>query len=352
MNLIQWCSCCSRHYCHHFSDHFVFLSNLTGFQYSWNMMVLETICYLAELRLVNYNYMKVALQFYVHLESWDSYFYHLLFFTKPNTMLFILIELQTERRAPPCPADDLDISHSLLKALESDSDSPPWPSLHINIDNKVRLFSTFCCLVLLKFSPRRSHLSAIGPARERRSSCRKSLCTPLLLRRCSPITLNVTSSRHKWRQLSGSVANLTSLFLSDLPLLYLTVLFQSFSGVQRRKRRQQHPEGRFPMRPSMTGQYLTLSYVYTSFCIPLFHFLCHGSSPQVPELVSRLSCIQSDYRQGTPLAGPWINTRWAASQSQPKHQPQKTTGPTVQLVSTHNYWFVLRGSTPYKHLDT
>ncbi|XP_067366774.1 band 4.1-like protein 4B isoform X2 [Channa argus] len=39
-------------------------------------------------------------------------------------------------RAPPCPADELDISQCLLKALESDSDSPPWPSLHVNIDNK------------------------------------------------------------------------------------------------------------------------------------------------------------------------------------------------------------------------
>ncbi|KAF3691909.1 Band 4.1-like protein 4B FERM-containing protein CG1 Protein EHM2 [Channa argus] len=43
---------------------------------------------------------------------------------------------RTEYRAPPCPADELDISQCLLKALESDSDSPPWPSLHVNIDNK------------------------------------------------------------------------------------------------------------------------------------------------------------------------------------------------------------------------
>ncbi|XP_035528244.1 LOW QUALITY PROTEIN: band 4.1-like protein 4B [Morone saxatilis] len=43
---------------------------------------------------------------------------------------------KNKRRAPPCPADELDISQSLLKALESDSDSPPWPSLHINMDNK------------------------------------------------------------------------------------------------------------------------------------------------------------------------------------------------------------------------
>ncbi|XP_045900293.1 band 4.1-like protein 4B [Micropterus dolomieu] len=43
---------------------------------------------------------------------------------------------KNKRRAPPCPADELDISQSLLKALESDSDSPPWPSLHVNMDNK------------------------------------------------------------------------------------------------------------------------------------------------------------------------------------------------------------------------
>lgn len=40
-------------------------------------------------------------------------------------------------QAPHCSADDLDISQSLLKALESDHDSLPWPSLHINMD-KVR----------------------------------------------------------------------------------------------------------------------------------------------------------------------------------------------------------------------
>ncbi|XP_028983743.1 band 4.1-like protein 4B isoform X2 [Betta splendens] len=43
---------------------------------------------------------------------------------------------KNKRRAPPCPADELDISQCLLKALESDSDSPPWPSLHVNMDNK------------------------------------------------------------------------------------------------------------------------------------------------------------------------------------------------------------------------
>ncbi|KAM9851454.1 band 4.1-like protein 4B [Aulostomus maculatus] len=41
---------------------------------------------------------------------------------------------KNKRRAPPCPADELDISQSLLKALESDGDSPPWPSLHVNMD--------------------------------------------------------------------------------------------------------------------------------------------------------------------------------------------------------------------------
>ncbi|CAK6960656.1 band 4.1-like protein 4B [Scomber scombrus] len=41
---------------------------------------------------------------------------------------------KNKRRVPPCPADELEISQSLLKALESDSDSPPWPSLHVNMD--------------------------------------------------------------------------------------------------------------------------------------------------------------------------------------------------------------------------
>ncbi|KAM4600832.1 band 4.1-like protein 4B [Polymixia lowei] len=43
---------------------------------------------------------------------------------------------KTTHRAPPRPADGLDISQSLLKALESDSESAPWPSLRINMDNK------------------------------------------------------------------------------------------------------------------------------------------------------------------------------------------------------------------------
>ncbi|CAL8247195.1 unnamed protein product [Lota lota] len=43
---------------------------------------------------------------------------------------------KTRHRASPHPCDGLDISQSLRKALESDSDSSPWPSIHINIDNK------------------------------------------------------------------------------------------------------------------------------------------------------------------------------------------------------------------------
>ncbi|XP_015226538.1 band 4.1-like protein 4B isoform X4 [Cyprinodon tularosa] len=43
---------------------------------------------------------------------------------------------KNKRRAPPSPSDGMDVSHSLLKALETDSDSTPWPTLHINIDNK------------------------------------------------------------------------------------------------------------------------------------------------------------------------------------------------------------------------
>ncbi|XP_034030747.1 LOW QUALITY PROTEIN: band 4.1-like protein 4B [Thalassophryne amazonica] len=39
---------------------------------------------------------------------------------------------KNKRRAAPCPADELDIT--LFTALESESDSPPWPSLHINMD--------------------------------------------------------------------------------------------------------------------------------------------------------------------------------------------------------------------------
>ncbi|KAK9513770.1 hypothetical protein VZT92_027276 [Zoarces viviparus] len=43
---------------------------------------------------------------------------------------------KNKRRAPHCPGDELDVSQSLHKALESDGESPPRPSLHVNMDNK------------------------------------------------------------------------------------------------------------------------------------------------------------------------------------------------------------------------
>ncbi|KAL0985362.1 hypothetical protein UPYG_G00155950 [Umbra pygmaea] len=43
--------------------------------------------------------------------------------------------IKNKQRAPPCPVDGLELR--LFNALEADSDSSPWPSLHINIDNKV-----------------------------------------------------------------------------------------------------------------------------------------------------------------------------------------------------------------------
>lgn len=64
-------------------------------------------------------------------------------------------------QAPHCSADDLDISQSLLKALEGERDSLPWPSLHINMD-KVRPLAAvrpcalaFTLLLLLLLSGRR-----------------------------------------------------------------------------------------------------------------------------------------------------------------------------------------------------
>lgn len=57
--------------------------------------------------------------------------------TKTNAAYSVFSHRTLEHRAPHCPADELDISQSLLKALESESDSPPWPSLHVNMD-KVR----------------------------------------------------------------------------------------------------------------------------------------------------------------------------------------------------------------------
>ncbi|KAM6968398.1 band 4.1-like protein 4B [Aplochiton taeniatus] len=41
---------------------------------------------------------------------------------------------RSKHRASRCPVDELDLS--VLNALESDSDSCPWPSLHVNMDNK------------------------------------------------------------------------------------------------------------------------------------------------------------------------------------------------------------------------
>ena len=75
-----------------------------------------------------------------------------------------------ERRAPHCPADELDISQSLLKALESESDSPPWPSLHVNMDkvrptpgmllsNSAHLFETFNFYRLLLWQGEEKQLS-------------------------------------------------------------------------------------------------------------------------------------------------------------------------------------------------
>ncbi|XP_028326160.1 band 4.1-like protein 4B isoform X3 [Gouania willdenowi] len=43
---------------------------------------------------------------------------------------------KNKRCAPPGPAEDVDISRSLHKALGTDNNSLPWPSLHVNIDKK------------------------------------------------------------------------------------------------------------------------------------------------------------------------------------------------------------------------
>nr|XP_057939376.1 band 4.1-like protein 4B isoform X1 [Doryrhamphus excisus]XP_057939377.1 band 4.1-like protein 4B isoform X1 [Doryrhamphus excisus] len=39
-------------------------------------------------------------------------------------------------RASPCPGKDLEMSPSLRKAVESDSECPPWPSLLLNMDTR------------------------------------------------------------------------------------------------------------------------------------------------------------------------------------------------------------------------
>ncbi|KAJ8004933.1 hypothetical protein DPEC_G00141430 [Dallia pectoralis] len=41
---------------------------------------------------------------------------------------------KNKHRALPCPVDELELC--LINALETNSDTPPWPSLHINMDNK------------------------------------------------------------------------------------------------------------------------------------------------------------------------------------------------------------------------
>lgn len=79
-------------------------------------------------------------------------------------------------RAPHCSADDLDISQSLLKALESDRDSPPWPSLRINMDKVGSLAAARLCTVV---SP-----SCCSPQGEEKQLSEKSLHPPP-----SPVTL-------------------------------------------------------------------------------------------------------------------------------------------------------------------
>ncbi|XP_045064472.1 band 4.1-like protein 4B isoform X1 [Coregonus clupeaformis] len=41
---------------------------------------------------------------------------------------------KNKHRAPPCPVDELELC--LLNPLETDSNTSPWPSLHVNMDNK------------------------------------------------------------------------------------------------------------------------------------------------------------------------------------------------------------------------
>lgn len=76
-----------------------------------------------------------------------------------------------------------------------------------------------------------SSSSSCSPAREKRSSCLKSLCTLLRLQRCSLTTLNVTSSRPRWRRLSGWVPKFTPTSASKPYELYSvtnsSILFSS-----------------------------------------------------------------------------------------------------------------------------
>lgn len=78
-------------------------------------------------------------------------------------------------RAPHCSADDLDISQSLLKALESDCDSLPWPSLHINMDKVRSLASVRTLLVIVA---RWSSPSSCSPQGEEKQLSEKSLHPP------------------------------------------------------------------------------------------------------------------------------------------------------------------------------
>lgn len=115
-----------------------------------------------------------------------------------------------ERRAPHCPADESDVSPSLLKALEADSESPPWPSLHVNMDNKVRHCPYKPPHPISAHKKLSIFFTPCSPARERRSSCPKSLFTLLTPRRCSLTVLSVTSSKPRWRRPSGWVPMPTS----------------------------------------------------------------------------------------------------------------------------------------------
>lgn len=65
------------------------------------------------------------------------------------------------------------------------------------------------CTQIDFFPPQVSLPSSCLPVREKRSSCLKSLCTLLRLQQCSLTTLNATSSRLRWRQLSGWVPKFT-----------------------------------------------------------------------------------------------------------------------------------------------
>lgn len=143
----------------------------------------------------------------------------------------------SERRAAPCPVDPLDISQSLLKALESESDSPPWPSLHVNMDNKVR---TLCChLVLLTIRWCTCVHFPSAPVREKRSNCLKSLCILRHLQSCFLITLNVTSSRPRWRRLSGWVQESAStLPCVTAPMWITVVLFSPRVRMKLQRRRE------------------------------------------------------------------------------------------------------------------